>query len=140
MFFRTGNMVLPVSEIAGIYVDEKNGEATVTRKSGSVVTLNLSYAETILVGFTASSGWELITGIMPDKDHPKWEAFADPIIGWGLTLFGEIAPVTAGEMSPVTMHGKVGLRRHGLPEIYIPFDQTFANEEAWLESFNKPEN
>lgn len=85
---------------------------------------------------TCEGQWECLIPVAADPEMNMPASFsAEPVIAWGLTLFGNTVPVTM--FDPHGVEGYYAVRRKGEDEVRSNFGDTFPSGYAWLEDLNK---
>ena len=89
---------------------------------------NASLDEALTMLVAVNGDWECLT---PIKDEGRIEICVQPVLAWGLNVFGHAVPITPDEMHGV--YGQYGLRRGTAGRVYVDgYIGGFADAEAWL--------
>jgi hypothetical protein len=83
-----------------------------------------------VVNVIPAEGWELLGSVIDDRGRPH-EAYAQPIIAWGLTLSGTWLPMTQHPMSQESLLW-MGIRKASSPTVYQLFGDIYDDEKSWL--------
>ncbi|HYH23701.1 MAG TPA: hypothetical protein VD995_34220 [Azospirillum sp.] len=96
---------------------------------GVVVDSNHVDFGSLLVSLTPVSGeWECLT-LCGEEDGTN-SVWAEPVIAWGLTMLGEVVPVTPSERTG--NFGNPGLRKVGTAQVHVSGFATYKDADAWL--------
>jgi hypothetical protein len=86
---------------------------------------SVDFLKTIVSVVAVQGEWECLArgeGLEP--------AISDPVIAWGVTVLGEVIPITPAEPSGV--QGEFALRKAGSPRVYASSMGGYDNETEWL--------
>lgn len=104
---------------------KQNGRHQIVVDGNVIDDNNVDFGRTIVSVVAVQGEWECL------RAEALEFILSEPVIAWGVTVLGEVVPITPGELGGV--EGDFGLRKLGSPRVYSPQSiGGFANDKEWL--------
>jgi hypothetical protein len=131
-----GGMAIALDRIAKIsdWPDRKGLHTVITTDDREFLVTAHTASNTV-ISMVAADAWECLTVITDDDRRPA-DLFIQPILAWGLNLFGDVLQITPDELKPEDME-PFALRKTGCQTIYVPYQGVFNDPKAWLSDLRK---
>jgi len=128
--------IIPLSQIAGIAHEKRDRDGntvfSVTTPDGAQAEIWEGALERLIVAMIPAEGWECFTPYTEAGSRRPAGITAEPIIAWGLSPLGAVAPIMPTTLDMKRECESLALRKAGSPRVYESHFGWFEDEAEWL--------